>query len=154
MNKNRMQLIPIEFDESKNIQFTNNPACVEILSMYPGYYAKVGYNEPWIGYFATMDGKEIIGCGGFKGQPKDGKVEVAYATFKNHEGNGMGTEICRQLVLLSLKSDPTIRITARTLMENNASTKILKKNGFEFKGIVFDEDDGDVWEWECMKSNL
>ena len=56
--------------------------------------------------------------------------------------------------MLSRQTDSSIRITARTLMENNASTQILRKNGFEFKGIVFDEEDGDVWEWELVRSNL
>ncbi|MGZ8537921.1 MAG: GNAT family N-acetyltransferase [Flavisolibacter sp.] len=149
-----MQFLPIDIDESKNLQFSYHPECLQVLNVYPGYYNRVGYNKPWIGYFATIDGKEIIGCGGFKGKPKEGKVEVAYGTFKNHERKGFGTEICRQLVLLSLQSDPTIRITARTLMENNASTQILKKNGFKFNGIVFDEEDGDVWEWELKNQTL
>ena len=66
----------------------------------------MGFIKPWIGYFATMDGNEIIGCGGFKGKPVAGKVEIAYGTFKNYKGMGVATEICRQLVLLSLKTDP------------------------------------------------
>jgi RimJ/RimL family protein N-acetyltransferase len=146
-----MKLLPIEIDETQNTRFHNNPECQEILKVYPGYYKKVGYNKPWIGYFATIDGEEIIGCGGFKGKPKDGRIEIAYGTFKNHEGQGIGTEICRQLVLLSLQTDPDVRITARTLPENNSSTRILKRNGFEFTGTVYDEEDGDVWEWELKK---
>jgi len=55
--------------------------------------------------------------------------------------------MCRLLVELALKTDPNLRITARTLMEENASTKILKKNGFQFVGSVIDPDDGEVWEW-------
>jgi carbonic anhydrase len=52
------------------------------------------------------------------------------------------------LVLLSLQTDPSIRVTARTILETNPSAKILKRNGFECNGIVYDEEDGDVWEWE------
>ena len=147
-----MLLLPIEIDETKNEKFRDNQECLDILNVYPGYYQKVGYNKPWIGYFATADGNEMIGCGGFKGKPKNGKVEIAYGTFKKYEGQGIGTEICRQLVLLSLQADPSIRITARTLMENNASTRILKRNGFEFNGIVVDDEDGEVWEWELRKA--
>ena len=146
-----MLLLPIDIDETKNDRFRNNEECVLVLNVYPGYYHRVGYNKPWIGYFATIDGHEIIGCGGFKGKPKDGKIEIAYGTFKKYEGRGIGTEICRQLVLLGLQADPSIRVTARTLMENNASTQILKRNGFECAGIVHDEEDGDVWEWELKK---
>ncbi|MGZ5135172.1 MAG: GNAT family N-acetyltransferase, partial [Flavitalea sp.] len=77
--------------------------------------------------------------------------EIAYGTFKKYEGQGFGTEICRQLVSLSLQTDPSIRITARTFLESNASTTILIRNGFECIGIVYDEEDGDVWEWEFQK---
>jgi len=32
-------------------------------------------------------------------------------------------------------------------------TKILKRNGFEFRGIVQDEGIGDAWEW-VLKQEL
>ena len=149
-----MKLLPIDIDESLNDKFRDNPECEIVLSVYPDFYKRAGYNKPWIGYFATFDGNEIVGCGGYKGKPRDGKIEIAYGTFKNYEGKGIGTEICRQLVLLSLKADPSLRITARTLMENNASTTILKRNGFKCVGIVKDEEDGDVWEWEFQKTSV
>ncbi len=149
-----MTLLPIELDVSLNKKFTENPECAAILSVYPDYYNRVGFNKPWIGYFATIDGVEIIGAGGYKGQPQDGKIEIAYGTFKNFEGQGIGTQICRQLVLLSLQTNPSIRITARTLMEISGSTTILERNGFKCLGIVLDKEDGDVWEWEFQNTNL
>lgn len=146
-----MLLLPIDIDDSQNSKFRADPECVPILDIYPGYYKKIGYKLPWIGYFATNDGKEIIGAGGYKGEPRDGKIEIAYATFKKHQGQGVATEICRQLVLLSLQTDPSVRITARTLQDGYASISVLKKNGFECSGIVYDEDDGNVLEWEFKK---
>lgn len=146
-----MILLPIDLDASLNSKFSKNSECEEVLSVYPDYYKRVGYNKPWIGYFATIDGNEIIGYGGYKGMPREGKLEIAYGTFKKHVGQGNGIEICRQLVLLALQTDPSIRITARTLMENSASTSILIRNDFECMGIVNDEEDGEVWEWEFQK---
>lgn len=146
-----MLLLPIDIEGSKNAKFQENPECIPVLNVYPDYYHKVGYNKPWIGYFASLDGEEIVGVGGYKGEPKGGKVEIAYGTFKTYEGQGIGTEICRQLVLLSLQTAPAVRITARTLQNGYASIEILKKNGFECLGIVYDEDDGDVLEWELKK---
>ncbi|HUP13104.1 MAG TPA: GNAT family N-acetyltransferase [Niastella sp.] len=143
-----MLLLPIDIDETKNAPLRDNPECLDILNVYPGYYQKVGYTKPWIGYFATIDGNEMVGAGGFKGKPGNGKVEIAYGTFKKYEGRGIGTQICRQLVLLALQTDPAIRITARTFQDGYASMGILKKNGFECLGIVHDEEDGDVLEWE------
>ena len=40
------------------------------------------------------------------------------------------------------------------MTENNASTTILKRNGFKYVGIVNDEEDGDVWEWEFQKTSV
>jgi len=77
-----------------------------------------------------------------------GKVEIAYGIFPKYRQMGYGTEICRMLVEIALKADSSVLITARTLREENYSTKILKKNGFHFLGTVVDPDDGEVWEWE------
>lgn len=143
-----MTLLPIDLDNTQNQRFTEVPECMEVLNVYPAYYNLVGFHKPWIGYFATADGGEIIGACGFKGKPTDGKVEIAYGTFKQHEGKGVATEMCRQLVLIASTTDPSIRITARTISDTNASATILRRNGFECKGIVRDAVDGDVWEWE------
>lgn len=142
-----MYLLPIEQDETLNSIYALHPECMEILQVYPGYYAKIGFVKPWIGYFASMDGQVIIGAGGFKGKPINKKVEIAYSTFKEYEGQGIGKEICTLLVELSLKTDSTLIITARTLENKNSSASILKHCGFSCKGTVQDEEDGTVWEW-------
>lgn len=111
------------------------------------FYNRAGFVPPWIGYYARLN-DEFVGSAGFKGKPKDKKVEIAYGTFRKYEGKGIGTEMCRQLDLLAIRTDPHIRITARTLPEENASTSILKKNGFILLGTVWDDEDGNVWEWE------
>lgn len=116
------------------------------LKLQADYYAKIGFHPPWIGYLAMVDGAPV-GMGGFKGRPINRKVEVAYFTFPEHEGRGIGTQICRALVGKSLASDPRVEITARTLPEKNASTRILSKNGFVFSAAVQDPEDGEVWEW-------
>ncbi|HUS03365.1 MAG TPA: GNAT family N-acetyltransferase [Chitinophagaceae bacterium] len=147
-----MKFLPVEFEEELNKAFFNNPACIDFLSVYPDFYKKVGFEKPWIGYFVADENDEIVACGGFKGKPKNGKVEIAYGTFPQHEGKGVATEVCKQLVLMALNTDKNIIITARTLPEDNASTRILKKNGFSFIGTIWDEDDGNVWEWIYNKA--
>ena len=146
-----MKLLPIDINETKNVPFQENRECVAVLEVYPDYYKRVGYHPPWIGYFVVNDKDEIVGCGGYKGQPKDDTVEIAYGIFEKFEGQGVGTQICRQLVLLSLQTNPVLKIMARTLPENHASIAIVKRNGFECIGLVYDEDDGDVLEWEFKK---
>jgi ribosomal-protein-alanine N-acetyltransferase len=143
----KLELHPIREFLSENIEFLDHPECQDSLYMSVLFYAKVGYRIPWIGYYVNMNDK-LVGAAGFKGMPVDGKVEIAYGTFPSFQKMGIGTAICRQLVQLAQATDPSVRIMARTLMEENHSVRILRKNGFVRQGIVTDPDDGEVWEWE------
>ncbi|GAA4467352.1 hypothetical protein GCM10023189_50900 [Nibrella saemangeumensis] len=145
-----MELLPIQRTLADNSEFVNHPDCQESLPMTIEFFDKVGYSPPWIGYVAREQ-DQLVGVGAFKGAPRDGQVEIAYGTFPASQQQGMGAKICRQLVELALITDPSIRITARTLPEENYSTKILRKNGFHFLGTVWDNEDGDVWEWEYIQ---
>jgi len=141
-----MTLKPIHIDEDKTKDIYANPFCQEIFKLYPDYYYKVGYNPPWIGYFVIRD-ERVVGVAGFTGQPKNDRVEIAYGTFKDYEGQGIASFSCKQLISIAKTADPAVIITAKTSPEHNASTKILERNGFEFTGIVQDDEIGDAWEW-------
>jgi [ribosomal protein S5]-alanine N-acetyltransferase len=143
-----MYLIPIDNKESNNSRFLNEPECLEVLDVFVNHYIKVGFNLPWIAYFVADENHNIVGGGGFKGKPLHGNVEISYGTFKKHQGKGIGTEICRLLILLAFKTDPSIKISAKTLAHNIPSMAILKKNGFICMGEIYDEEDGEVLLWE------
>jgi ribosomal-protein-alanine N-acetyltransferase len=147
-----MELLPIKEKLEENARFESDPLCREGLYMSLDFFKRVGYTIPWIGYFAQKDGV-LVGAAAFKGAPQNATVEIAYGTFEPYRKSGIATEICRLLVELSLKTDPSVKITARTLPENNYSTRVLEKNGFQNSGIVNDPEDGDVWEWVyCITS--
>jgi hypothetical protein len=38
-------------------------------------------------------------------------------------------------------------LTAKTLPQENVSTRILRRLGFDLEGPIVDEEDGDVWLW-------
>ena len=142
-----MILKPILETPEENKEFMKVPYCREILQMSIDYYKKIGFIQPWVGYFAESGGK-LVGSAGFKGKPVNGTIEIAYGVFEQFRKQGIGTEICRMMVELALKTDPSLKINARTLPENNFSVWILQKNKFVFSGTVNDPEDGDVWEWE------
>ena len=146
-----MQLLPIEQEETLNQQFTTSE-CERVRTIFTELYKKVGFTKPWVAYFVKDDNNAIIGGGGYKGKPKDNQVEISYGTFNNYQKRGVGTEICRRLVELALRTDPLVKITARTLPDNHASIAILKRNGFVCLGTVQDQEDGQVLEWQYNKS--
>ncbi len=147
-----IELIAIKQTWEENSAFELTADCREIILNTVEYYKTIGFVPPWIGYLANSDGK-FVGGAGFKGQPVKNKIEIAYGTFPLYSQQGIGTEMCRLLVLLAQSADPAIIITARTLPEYNYSTKILQTNNFKLTGTIWDKDDGDVWEWEYEKQD-
>jgi ribosomal-protein-alanine N-acetyltransferase len=124
-----IELVPILQTPEENHELLKYEECIGTMAMTIDYYKIVGFNAPWIGYFVKLN-KTMVGSAGFKGKPVDNKIEIAYGTFENFRGKGIGTATCRQLVALALKENPTLMITARTLPESIFSIKILQKNNF------------------------
>jgi len=145
-----MTLLPIKQTIEENEAFAKNPLCKESLVMCIDFYKRVGFNPPWICYYVEENG-ELTGSAAFKGKPINNTVEISYGTMEKLRQQGVGTRICKQLVELSLATDASVRITARTLPEKNYSTRILEKNNFVLLGFVTDPEDGEVWEWEYKK---
>jgi [ribosomal protein S5]-alanine N-acetyltransferase len=145
-----MELVPVDEHLEDNKIFTDDPECKDSIFMSVDFYKRVGFNPPWICYYAKSEGL-LIGCAGYKGKPVNDRVEIAYGVFPQYMNKGIGTQIAAALVTLALKTDPLLIITARTLPEENYSAKILRKNNFRLLGPVIDDEDGEVWEWEYMK---
>jgi len=146
-----MKLIPIIPNDTTLEAFSSSPELQVHVEMMLDFYQKVGYNPPWIGYIAEQGGN-WLGNGGFKGKPLNQSVEIGYATLTPFRNQGWGKKICKSLVQLALQSDPDIRILARTLPEENPSANILRSNGFQYIGEIWDIEDGYVWEWEYISS--
>ncbi len=141
-----MKLRAITQQEDKTNEQYASADCQQLLSMYDEFYPKIGFIFPWVGYFVISQDQIVSSCG-FVGQPKNGKVEIAYWTFKNFEGQGLASFACKELVDLAYQTDPGLTITAKTAPNHNASTKILENNNFVFSEIVQDEEIGDAWLW-------
>ena len=107
-------------------------------------------SDPWQhGFFVVHRAdRMVIGSAGFKGPPDPaGMVEIAYGIAPGYQGKGYATEAAQALVDYAF--DNGVRLArAHTLPEANASTRVLRKCGFQFIGTVIDPDDGLVWRWE------
>ena len=146
-----MKLIPITNSLEENSAFLEAQDCPPIIDAMIDYYQEIGFNFPWIGYFAIDEHDNPVETGGFKGVPNNGEIEIAYHTFGMHEGKDIGTVICKELVSIARNSDPSVLITARTLPDESPSCSILRKNGFTTLGVVIDPEDGEVFEWVIEK---
>jgi len=113
-------------------------------------YSKVGFIPPWIGYLAHEDGV-CVGTCAFTSAPKSGVVEIAYFTFPGNEGRGVATRMAASLISLARTGPAEIVITAHTLPEENASTRVLRKLGFVLEGPRLHDEDGQIWVWRFQE---
>lgn len=110
--------------------------------------------DPWAHGFAVVDtdSRSVIGAAGFKGAPdEEGMVEIAYGIVPSYQGRGYATEAATALIEFSFGHDAVQLIRAHTLVENNASHRVLTKCGFQCLGEVIDPEDGPVLRWERMR---
>lgn len=113
------------------------------------FYEKVGFAPPFAGYLVESEG-QWIGSGGFKGGPRDGRVEIAYVTFPEFEGRGVATATARALLALIDDQDDAPTAFAQTLPANAASNRILTKLGFAVTDSLEDPEHGAIWEWTSI----
>ena len=126
------------------------PILLQVGAAHDALYEQTGATEPWIGYLALEQGgagRVVVGSCGFKDQPRDGVVEIAYLTFPEHEGRGIGRHMAAAVLDIAEAHRGVTEVRAHTLPEANASTRILERLGFHLVGAVQDPDDGEVWRW-------
>lgn len=142
-----VRLVPIEAPGSIDDPLPLTDYVREMCRLTVEWYGRGGFQPPWISYLVQCD-ELWVGCCGYKGAPRDGRVEIAYHTFPAFEGRGVGTAVAAAMVRLALETDPQLLVTAQTLPAESASTALLRKNGFVFARTVDHPEDGLVWEWE------
>ncbi len=107
-----------------------------------------GHLEHWdtynFGYyiFEDKETESFIGRGGLKRCIIDGKneVEVAYALLPEYWGKGFATEIVKKLIDIGFRKIQLKSIIGLTLPDNEASKRVLEKNGFVFEKQILYKD--------------
>jgi [ribosomal protein S5]-alanine N-acetyltransferase len=106
-------------------------------------------STPWCAYFLEQN-HQLVGTCAFKSVPVNGRVEIAYFTFPDYEGQGIATRMADHLVNLAKAEDPSVIVFAQTLAKHSASTRILRRRGFVHTKTFVDPEDGELWEWELV----
>lgn len=148
-----MKLIPLSELGQPTEPISDLPKeAIDVGSAYVSLYQSVGYQSPWLGYLALVDGTCVGSCG-FKAPPKDNRVEIAYFTFSAFEGKGIATRMAEALLSMSNRAAPQVVVAAQTLPKESPSTTILKKLGFKHVATLQHPEDGEVWEWQLTQQD-
>jgi ribosomal-protein-alanine N-acetyltransferase len=72
----------------------------------------------------------LCGFGGFKGEPREGTVEIGYSLVESLHRRGLAPEACEALIVWASR-DPRVEVViAHTLPELRPSQRVLEKLGF------------------------
>jgi len=94
----------------------------------------------WLYYFALKGdgggaGEDVaVGCGGFKGPPANGEVEIGYSIVSGYRRRGLATEAAAGLVRHAFGYPDVALVAAETLPALVPSIGVLEKCGFRFSG--------------------
>src|SRR5690242_404626 len=104
----KVSLIPIGRDGTPRGYSGSLPGVAsEVSRATAEHYARAGFEEPWIGYFA-LAGETVVGTCGYKAKPQDGRVEIAYFTFPEYEGCGYASAMGARLVAIARERDSSV----------------------------------------------
>lgn len=93
---------------------------------------------------------EIIGDLGFKGYNYDKKnIDIGYGIITEERGKGYAEEATKALIKWALTKDIVKEITARCLIDNTSSIKLLKKLDFD---VI--KNDNEMIYWSLQRSKL
>jgi len=94
--------------EDKTDKMFKSADCQTLLEIYDNYYLKIGFNLPWVAYLVVRQNQVVSSCS-FTGKPVDGKVEIAYWTFKEFEGQGIASFACKELISICQSADQKLQ---------------------------------------------
>jgi RimJ/RimL family protein N-acetyltransferase len=101
------------------------------------FYASYKEHRKWEGwltwYTVRIGGGHPVLCGsaGFRGPPDEqGMVEIGYSVLPEFQGQGLATEAVAGIVQWAKQQPEVKHIEAETNTDNEASIRVLEKNGF------------------------
>ena len=95
----------------------------------------VSENEAVTGiYRAIVYDRKLIGS--ISVEKKDDDAEIGYMLLNEYTNKGIATEVVKQICPIAFKVLSLEQITANVFQPNNASIRVLLKNGFKYKGSI------------------
>ncbi len=109
---------------------------------------------PWHAPFAFVDAASgrIVGSGGFKGEPREGRVEIGYGVSPDEQRRGHATAAVAGLVAIAFAFPEIREVFAETAAENVPSQRVLEKAGFRKTSEHVSASDGPMFLWTLPRS--
>jgi ribosomal-protein-alanine N-acetyltransferase len=125
------------------------PVSPEVQPLFRDFLKSDPSASGWLAYAAILRSERlVVGDVGFLGPPDPaGSVEIGYSVVAGRRGRGYASEMVGILIRWAFEDERVCRISAHTDSDNEASMKVLEKNGFERAGASAFLDQGDKIGW-------
>jgi RimJ/RimL family protein N-acetyltransferase len=118
----------------------------EVLEMLAGVAAHVRETfspASWL----IVEGNEVVGLCSITRPPRNAEIDIGYGIAPTRQGRGIAGRAIGDIVDWALGVAFVKAITAETAVENLASQRVLRKNGFIEVNRRVDEEDGALICW-------
>lgn len=158
-----LSLQPLTLAQLADLAASRVPACMagraEPGALPPAFVAQraldwiaEGRSEFWCASFIVVrgDGRIVGGCG-FKGEPVDDRVEIAYAIPPSQRRQGSAAAAVQALLAIAFAQGVN-EVVAEILPDNVASLGVVQKHGFQYTGSHVDDDGDSVGMWVARRA--
>ena len=125
---------------------------LEFPQILPGLLSEMesgNIDEDWPAFFVIdSEASALIGMGGFKSAPQISQVEIGYGIAAAYRNRGVATRFTEWMCKLAFDSGMVTSVIAHTLVEENASSRVLTKAGFSLIGEIAQEGEDTHWRWQ------
>ena len=118
-------LVPYPYERDDAISFIGQ--CQKLRRSKKGYNFVIVYHNEVVG---------VVGLGSINHEHKN--AEIGYWLGKRYWGKGIMTDAVGLIVRFGFKQLKLHRIHTTIFEKNNASARVLEKNGFTFEGTIKD----------------
>ena len=151
-----VELIPVSAEAARAILQGNAPEGLDVPTDYPSEFsagvAQSAGGDGMVGPFFIRRRADGLVVGEIGGAFVDeSTLEIGYAVVDSMSGRGFATGAVEEIVRHARDLPAAARIVAHTPPDRPASGRVLAKAGFEHRGQVADEHEGEsitVDEWE------
>ncbi len=112
---------------------TDKTYTVEYINYLQSRY-RCGDFYDW-GIVVKETGKMIGTCGFTRFEYQNNSAEIGYVLNPHYHGAGIATEAAERVIKYGFDILKLNRIECKYIIENNASRKVMEKNGMKFEGV-------------------
>jgi [ribosomal protein S5]-alanine N-acetyltransferase len=91
--------------------------------------------------------RQVVGACGYKDAPAAGRVEIGYGVAPSCQRQGAATAAVGELLRLAFAIDAVHEVLAQVNPANLASTRVVRKFGFDQGNLVVDDDGELLVQW-------